>query len=263
MREAFASLVPPSDKPLPTPADATLADLLTALVERLERISLVQTERIAEVVAQTRVLKGQPLQVFSSAAANGDSDDVLDCSGFNAVQVNVYVGGSSPSATISLKGAPAAGGNFLQLPDRNASHSVTADTSFTVMVGAPFVKANIASRTAGTFTVILTPFVAAGQAEIDAAAAQGSVTDRSGTITTGGSSQQVMAANPNRQFLLIQNVSTDNLWVRFGASAAVQTQPSIKLLPNSDLTFNGSWVPTQAVQIIGPTTSQAFTAEEG
>lgn len=90
---------------------------------------------------------------------------------------------------------------------------------------------------------------------------QGSLTDGSGTITTGGTSQEVFAANTSRRYLLIQNVSAEDLWVQFGG-AAVQDQPSVKLGPSDALIFDGSFIPTEQAQIIGATTGSEFTAKE-
>lgn len=91
---------------------------------------------------------------------------------------------------------------------------------------------------------------------------RGALTDRSGTITTGGSSQQLAAANASRSYLFIQNVSTGDLWVRFGAAAAA-SQPSIKLAAGASLVAKGDgFIPTESVNIVGATTAQAFSAKE-
>ena len=98
----------------------------------------------------------------------------------------------------------------------------------------------------------------------------GTLTDRSGSITLGGSAQQIAAANAARRYLLIQNISTTALWVNIGATA-VQDQPSITLQAcaaagdgsGGVLTFEGSFVPTALVSIIGPTTGAKFVAKEG
>lgn len=93
--------------------------------------------------------------------------------------------------------------------------------------------------------------------------AQGTLTDRSGTITSGGASQQVMAANASRKYLLVQNNSVAALWVNF-TGAAVTTQPAIQLAANGgSIVMEGSFVSTEAVTIIGATTGQVFTAKEG
>lgn len=91
---------------------------------------------------------------------------------------------------------------------------------------------------------------------------QGTLTNGSGSITTGGTSQQIFASKSDRRYLLIQNISTENLWFNFG-TAAVQDQPSIKLLPNASFVMESNFVDTQAVNIIGATTGSKFVAKEG
>lgn len=86
------------------------------------------------------------------------------------------------------------------------------------------------------------------------------LTDGSGTIAAPAASQTVFAANATRKYLLIQNNSADTLWINFGV-AAVQTQPSIKLLPNA--AFESSLiVSNQSVTIIGPNAGATFTAKQ-
>ncbi len=92
----------------------------------------------------------------------------------------------------------------------------------------------------------------------------GSLYDRSGTITSGGTAQQLAAANGGRQYLLIQNNSSADLWVNFGTTAVVG-QPSIKIASGGAIEYSAHGtgvVPTALVSIIGGTTSQAFTAKE-
>jgi hypothetical protein len=89
--------------------------------------------------------------------------------------------------------------------------------------------------------------------------------DASGTITAGGASQQVLPANGNRQWLFIQNVDAAagaDLWVRFGAAASAGAG-SIRLAPGVMLNLDGSYVPTESVQVFGATTSKPFTVLEG
>lgn len=91
---------------------------------------------------------------------------------------------------------------------------------------------------------------------------RGSLTDGSGTITTGGTSQQIFASNTARKYLLFVNVSSEDLWINFG-TAAVVTQPSIKVVPNGSFVMEGFFVSTQTVNVIGATTGSAFTAKQG
>lgn len=90
------------------------------------------------------------------------------------------------------------------------------------------------------------------------------------SITSGGVTQQVFAANSARKYLLIQNLSVEVLWVRFGGSATAAA-PSIALSPcataadglGGALEYECGAVPTGTVNVIGATTSSAFTALEG
>lgn len=99
--------------------------------------------------------------------------------------------------------------------------------------------------------------------------AQSALTDRSGTITTGGTAQQLAAANASRRYLLIQNLSTGVLWVNTTGTAAVG-QPSIALKAcgvandgtGGAIVFEGSYIPPGAVSILGASTGQAFAARE-
>lgn len=99
---------------------------------------------------------------------------------------------------------------------------------------------------------------------------QAALTDRSGTIAAGGTAQQLAAANSARRYLLIQNLSTGVLWVSTTTTAVVG-QPSIALKActaandgtGGALVYEGSFIPTGAVSIIGATTSQAYSAREG
>lgn len=88
------------------------------------------------------------------------------------------------------------------------------------------------------------------------------------TITAGGTQQNVFAANPSRRYLIIQNLSTDELWVNFGANATAD-KPSLALAPASGTTpggsieYAGSYIPTSTVTIIGATTGSKFSAKQG
>lgn len=104
--------------------------------------------------------------------------------------------------------------------------------------------------------------IAAGAPAITIDTHTGNLTDGSGTITTGGDSQEVFAANPDRKYLLVQNQSEDILFIEFGG-AAVEDQPSIEMLPKMVLIWESMFVPGQSVNIIGPNTGAAFAARQG
>ena len=91
---------------------------------------------------------------------------------------------------------------------------------------------------------------------------QGTFTDGSSTIATGGTAQTVFASNASRRYLLIQNNSSSDLWINF-TTTAVQSQPSIRLVSYAIYVLEGNFVSTEAVSIIGATTGQAYTAKQG
>lgn len=84
-------------------------------------------------------------------------------------------------------------------------------------------------------------------------------TDRSGSITIGGTAQALAAANTSRVGLKGQNISTGDLWVNeIGGTAAADTAGSYKIPSGSSFAVST----TRAISIIGATTGQKFTATE-
>ena len=91
---------------------------------------------------------------------------------------------------------------------------------------------------------------------------QVSFTDRSGTLAAGSVAQQIMAANLNRKYLLVQNVSSGDMWINFNTNANLN-QPSILLLADGgSFVMEGSAIVTDSVSIIGATIGQQYTAKE-
>ena len=88
-----------------------------------------------------------------------------------------------------------------------------------------------------------------------------SLIDRSGTITLGGTAQALAPANGNRSYFFIVNLSSGDLWINF-TSLAVLNQPSIRLQAGQSFVFEGAYITTEAISVIGATTGQAFTAKE-
>jgi len=90
----------------------------------------------------------------------------------------------------------------------------------------------------------------------------GALTNRSGTITAGGSDQQIAASNSSRHFFFFQNVSDTDMWINFGAVANAD-QPSILVKPNGSMRIDGSFLPSGAVHVFCATTGKSFTCKEG
>lgn len=102
--------------------------------------------------------------------------------------------------------------------------------------------------------------VASGVA-VPVQATNGTLTDRSGTITTGGTRQQLAASNSSRKYFFFQNQSSGNLWLRFTGNAT-QDQSSMRVAPGDSWESPAGFVSTQAVDVVGATTGQAWHAVE-
>jgi hypothetical protein len=91
---------------------------------------------------------------------------------------------------------------------------------------------------------------------------QGNLTNRSGTITTANTSQQIIAANTNRRYLLIQNHSDSIIYIAFGVTAT--TSNGIGLTPGGgSLIYENGFIPTQAINAICTRSNSDFVAWEG
>ena len=82
-----------------------------------------------------------------------------------------------------------------------------------------------------------------------------------GTITTGGTSQQLLATNANRRGWTLQNQSTGDLYYKIGGSATLD-RFSYRLAAGQFYETPPHHTSTGAVNIIGATAGQAFYATE-
>lgn len=91
----------------------------------------------------------------------------------------------------------------------------------------------------------------------------GAVTNGSGTIATGNTSQQVFAANPARTLLIIQNPAnaTEVLYVDFGTPATAAT--AIELQPGGTVNFVSGVTPTGTVNVSAATAGHVYKAKQG
>ncbi len=116
----------------------------------------------------------------------------------------------------------------------------------------------------GSLTSILAKLIAAPatEAKQDALIALSTLpagTDRSATITTGGTAQQLAAANASRKSLTVQNISDADMWINeIGGAAAVDTAGSWKVPAGSVFSVSTN----RAVSIVAAATGKKFTATE-
>jgi hypothetical protein len=97
---------------------------------------------------------------------------------------------------------------------------------------------------------------------VTALSSTGTITTRSSTITTGGTSQQVAASNSSRKYFVIQNISDTAMYLGVGYTPTTTT--GLLLSANGGgMIFETSFIPTQAINVLCATTGKAFVAWEG
>jgi hypothetical protein len=151
-----------------------------------------------------------------------------------------------------------------------------AGAAMTLRAAAPVVSETVA---------IVDPYAPTQQAGVDGAGnlkvnctagcaggatIVGSYTNKSGTISVGGTSQQLMAANVGRKGFLIQNPCTatsqgigtaENLTINFSSGATTSGGNSIELTPCGSYVEYGP-VTTEAINVNAATSSHAYVAKE-
>jgi len=111
-------------------------------------------------------------------------------------------------------------------------------------------------------TALITYGGAARQAELvvvagAAATALPAGTDRSGTITTGGTAQQVAAANPSRVGITFQNTSDTVMYLSENGTAASATN-GYQLAAGAPVNVSTN----RAISVFCATTGKTFAATE-
>ncbi len=190
-------------------------------------------------------------------------------------------------AVLNFFGDPVLPGIILPVkcgPNLNPAVDIEGNVAVTVADGADVAlgaKANAAaSSDTGTFSLIAlfkrllqkftTQFPAAlvgGRFDVNvgsvAAASGAAYTDRSLAVTTGGTAQQLMAANAARKTYYVVNPMDimETIWINdLGGTAAVGGLGSVPVFP-------GGWwspvpAPLGAVSVLAPTTGKNVTAGE-
>lgn len=88
------------------------------------------------------------------------------------------------------------------------------------------------------------------------------LTDRSGTIATGGTAQTLMAVNAQRNGMFFQNQSAENLFINWTTAAVATGQPSYRVAPGDTLFLEDTMISTEAMSVIGASTGSAFCCKE-
>ena len=98
---------------------------------------------------------------------------------------------------------------------------------------------------------------------VTANSSNGSLTTRFGSVTTANTAFATSAVtNANRKYLLIQNVTTASNVITVGVGFTPTTTQGIQLTAGAGLTFEGSYIPTGAVNLLSSATASCFTILE-
>jgi len=91
----------------------------------------------------------------------------------------------------------------------------------------------------------------------------GSLTTRFGSVTTANTAFATSAVtNSNRKYLLIQNITTASNVITVGIGFTPTTTQGIQLFSGAGLTFDGSYIPTGAVNLLSSVTASCYTILE-
>jgi len=100
---------------------------------------------------------------------------------------------------------------------------------------------------------------------------QGTFTDRSGSMTTGGTSKTLAVTNSSRKRIYIENPSSaagqgiaaaESLYINFTSNAGVDNGTSIELTPGGIFDSGPGPVSTEQINVNAATTSHVFIAKE-
>ena len=98
---------------------------------------------------------------------------------------------------------------------------------------------------------------------VTANSSNGSLTTRFGSVTTANTAFATSSVtNTNRKYLLIQNITTASNVITVGIGFTPTTTQGIQLFAGAGLTFEGSYIPTGAVNLLSSVTASCYTILE-
>lgn len=88
-------------------------------------------------------------------------------------------------------------------------------------------------------------------------------TDGGGTITTGGTSQVIFAANESRRSFEFQNTSDTVMYLDFGQAATSTLTKSFTVAPGGFYAHVSNFPYTTSINVLCATTGKTFVAKQG
>lgn len=87
--------------------------------------------------------------------------------------------------------------------------------------------------------------------------------DGGGTITTGGTSQTIFAANSDRRYFEFQNTSDTTMYVDFGQAATSTGTKSFTVTAGGSYVNVSNFCTHLSITVLCATTGKTFVAKEG
>jgi hypothetical protein len=221
---------------------------VTANVPTITNFPISFRDEIGDQIVVNNTGQSLPVQVFSPDGGSALFQNSLPISG------TVTIGSAIPAGTNRI-GVVTIGGGTVTIGVGTAQiGSVTASISGTV----PII---ISSVTVGNSVTIASLPAISGT--VTANSSNGSLTTRFGSVTTANTAFATSAVtNANRKYLLIQNVTTASNVITVGIGFTPTTTQGIQLSSGAGLTFEGSYIPTGAVNLLSSVTASCFTILE-
>lgn len=188
----------------------------------------------------------------------------IDPSNFNPT--NLEEGGGIPIFSVNNNALPISGtvtvGNTVTIAGTvTANPTGTQTIAGSVTLGAG--TSQIGSVTASISNSVTIASLPAISGTVTANSSNGSLTTRFGSVTTANTAFATSAVtNANRKYLLIQNVTTASNVITVGIGFTPTTTQGIQLSSGAGLTFEGSYIPTGAVNLLSSVTASCFTILE-
>lgn len=132
----------------------------------------------------------------------------------------------------------------------------------------PMMRWRVATYVSGTIT-IATGFKREATMQSSYTVSRALLTDGSGSVTTGGTSQQVFAASTFRSFLRCSNpsvaasgVAAESLFINYTTAASTTVGSSEEIANGGSVTFENAFAPQDAINITAATTGHKFTCKQ-
>jgi hypothetical protein len=221
---------------------------------------------------------GVPNQSASGTLTNVNDAVILATDSLGTV--DFALAGSPVGATVAFE-STSDGTNWVaskayQKGGTSAAGSTTATAAgvYNVSVGgAKQVRVRLSAVTSGSFAVVANGTAAvahvgvknANPADLQATITPSgaTLTDRSGSVATGGTAQQLAAANTARKGWRFQNTSAADLWFNdTGSAASIGGAGSFRVVSLGYYETPVGGASQAAISVYGATTGQTFSASE-